>query len=239
MNIQMDSWVRKTSMMNTLLLMMMLFLSVQAFAKEELSEINTVLFDSQHMKNIVVPGKLHYDYKKFEPSKDLKTDSVDVNITNITTTKHTDQSYDFFTGVSKRPYLSREHLMGNGIFMLFLEWDIRELDRKTEGSWRYFQRRIRWAMAAGADKKEVEINYKGKKVKGVQYSIQPYVDDKKNTKYGIYANKYYLFTLSDEIPGAIYEVRTIVPKDKIWKEGDAVLVDESIRFGSFTPSKAL
>lgn len=215
---------------------LLFLINTQLLAAEEFSKINIALFDSPHMQSIEKPGKLNYQYKKTKLNGQNKEDKVTVHITNISDTGMTDQIYDFFSGVNKQAYRGRRSQSGNAVFMLFLEWDVHEMERQTGGSWRHFQRRIRWAMAAGAEQKEVLIDYQGSEVKGTQYLIQPYANDDKDSRYGPYANKYYSFTLSDKIPGTIYEVRTLVPKTKIWKEGDEVTSDERIRFTGFTPS---
>ena len=206
---------------------------MQTFAADGFSEVNNALFDSPHMKSIKTAGKINYQYKKISANGENQNDSVTVDVTNLSKNGRTDQSYTFFTGKNKKNYPTRKNIIGNGIFMMFLEWDVHQLERQTHGSWRHFQRRIRWAMAAGAEKKEVEITYKNKKIKATQYSIQPYSSDKKSERYGDYANKVYLFTLSKNIPGTIYEVRTVVPKNKNWKDGDDVVIDERITFVSF------
>jgi len=229
-----SSWLFIKTNKHFLVNVLLLF-NTQLFAAEGFSEVNNALFDSPHMKNIKVPGSLNYLYKKSNIGEQTKEDKVSVNISNISDTGRTDQAYFFFTGDNKRPYQDRTKLLGNGIFMLFLEWDVHELERQTKGSWRHFQRRIRWAMAAGAAKKDVLISYQGKELKATQYIIQPYVDDEKSVRYGTHANKYYTFTLSDGIPGTIYEVRTIVPKAKIWQQGDELITDERITFIGFTP----
>lgn len=212
-----------------------LIVQSHSFAAEGLSDINNALFDSPHMKNIKKAGKLHYQFISTSKKGDKK-DDVSINVTNIRNDNRTDQAYTFFTGKNNKPYLDRTNILGNGVFMLFLEWDIHELERKTEGSWRYFQRHIRWAMAENPVKKDIEIDHNGKKLKGISYTIQPYANDKKSSRYGDYVNKNYTFILSDEIPGTIYEIRTITPKDKSWKEGDEVIADERITFTEFTPS---
>jgi len=219
-----------------LLVFGLLLVSAQLFAADGYSEVNNALFDSPHMQNIKVPGRLDYLYKKTGIDQQANEDKVVVAITNISDTGLTDQAYNFFTGENKLPYPDRSKLSGNSIFMLFLERDVHELERQTSGSWRHFQRRIRWAMAAGAAKKEVLIAYQGKELKGSQYIIQPYADDEKSARYGAHANKYYSFTLSDEIPGTIYEVRSIVPKVKTWQEGDELITDERLTFTGFTPN---
>lgn len=202
-------------------------------AEPGFSEVNNVLFDTAHLANIEQPGTLTYQYSKNSVVDDSREDTIKVDVSNIRNTGRRDLAFEFFTGKNKRPYEPMENQRGNGVFVLFLEFDVHEMKRLTGGEWRYFQRRLRWSMAEGADKKEVDIDYNGHKVKGTQYIIQPYANDPKNTRYKLYANKYYIFTLSDDIPGEIYQVRTVVPDGDSWQEGEPVLVDESITFSGF------
>ncbi|MBL4638785.1 MAG: hypothetical protein JKY76_05425, partial [Proteobacteria bacterium] len=44
---------------------------------------------------------------------------------------------------------------------------------------------------------------------------------------------YYIFTMSEEIPGEVYQIRTIVPDGKKWQEGDEVLTEEVLTFVGF------
>jgi len=214
---------------------LLLLTNTQLLAEKGFSSINNALFGSPHMKGIKTKGKLHYQFTKTS-SDTTQKDDVIIDVTNIRDDSRTDQAYTFLTGKNHKPYIDRKNILGNGIFMLFLEWDIHDLERKTEGSWRYFQRRIRWAMAEDPVKKLIDIDFGEKKVKAVQYTIQPYAEDKKKSRYGKYINKYYIFTLSEEIPGTIYQIRTIVPTVKKWEKGDKVIADTSLTFASFTPS---
>ena len=213
----------------------LLVFAVNAFAVSGFSNINNELFDKAHLKNILQPGTLHYKYKKESFIDGQREDTIDVIVTNIRNTGRRDTRFEFFTGDHNRPYQERNDQQGNGIFVLYLEFDIRELDRLTGGDWAYFQRKIRWALAKGADKKEVDIDYQGKKIKGIQYTIQPFINDPKSARYSLYASKYYIFTLSEEIPGEIYQLRTIVPEGKTWQEGDEVLTEEVLTFSGFEP----
>ncbi|RLC97664.1 MAG: hypothetical protein DRI46_12600 [Chloroflexi bacterium] len=213
--------------------LMILLIAIKSSADTGFTEVNNALFDSPHMKNIMKPGTLHYSYKKESYIEDSAEDTIDVEVTNIRNTGRRDLSFEFFTGPNRRPYKDMENQQGNGMFVLFLEWDVHELERQTEGSWRHFQRRIRWAFAEGATKKEVEIDFQGKKLKGIQYSIQPYASDPKSTRYRLYANKYYVFTLSEDIQGEIYQIKTIVPDGKVWRDGDVPLTTETITFTGF------
>jgi len=208
-------------------------ISSNASAVSGFSEINNELFDKAHLKNVSQPGTLHYQYKKDSFIDGTREDTIDMIVTNLRNTGRKDTSFEFFTGPYKRPYEERNNQQGNGVFVLYLEFDIHELDRLTGGEWAYFQRKIRWALAKGAEKKEIEIDYQGQKVKALQYVIQPFINDPKKERYNLYANKYYIFTMSEQIPGEFYQLRTIVPDGKTWQEGDEVLTEEILTFVGF------
>lgn len=208
-------------------------LSGSAFAIPGYSEINNELFDKSHLKNINEPAKLLYKYEKQSFTEGNREDTIEMSVDNIRNTGRRDTEFVFFTGEHNRPYQAMPDQRGNGVFVYFLEFDIHEMERRTGGEWRYFQRKIRWAMAEGADKKEVEVNYNGETIKANQFTIRPYVNDPKSSRYKLYAGKYYIFTLSEEIPGEIYQIRTIVPDGTTWSEGEPALIDESITFTSY------
>jgi len=212
--------------------------AINASAITGFSDINNELFDKAHLKNILKPATLHYKYKKQSFIDGDREDTIDVVVTNIRNTGRRDTRFDFFTGDYNRPYEDRNNQQGNGVFVLYLEFDIRELDRLTGGDWAYFQRKIRWALAKGAKSEEVEIEHDGKIIKARQYTIQPYINDPKNARYSLYANKYYIFTLSEQIPGEIYQIRTIVPDGKTWQEGDEVVTEETLTFDSISYEKS-
>jgi hypothetical protein len=218
----------------SLLTACLLVVTTSITAAPGFSEINNVLFDTAHLDNIEQPGVITYQYSKESIVEDAREDTIKVNVSNIRNTGRRDLAFEFFTGAHKRPYEAMENQRGNGVFVLFLEFDVHEMKRLTGGEWRYFQRKLRWSFAEGADKKEVDINYDGKTVKGMQYIVQPYINDPKNSRYKLYAGKYYIFTLSEEIPGEIYQIRTVVPDGDTWQEGDPVLMDESVTFAGFT-----
>lgn len=214
----------------TVVLAWMMSLAGVALANTGFSEINNELFDKSHLKNIHEPTKITYAYKKSSYVEGEREDTVVMKVDNIRNTGRRDTEFVFFTGEHHRPYQARPDQRGNGVFVYFLEYDIHEMERLTGGDWRYFQRKIRWSMAEGAKKEQVEVDYNGDKVKAWQYTIQPYLNDPENSRYGLYSGKYYIFILSEDIPGEIYQVRTIVPDGKTWQEGDTALIDESLTF---------
>jgi hypothetical protein len=204
--------------------------SLQVKAAPGFTEINNELFDKAHLKNIKQPTKLKYHFHRESFTEGSRDDVVEMDVSNIRNTGRCDLAFNFFTGQYNRPYEGMSNKRGNAVAVLFLEYDVHEMKRLTGGEWRYFQRKLRWSFAEGADKKEVDLEFEGKTVKGYQYVVQPYVKDPKNSRYKLYANKYYMITLSEDIPGELYQVRTVVPDGKTWKEGDPVLLEETLTF---------
>lgn len=220
--------------------MLMLF-SANVYAQAGFSEVNNEIFDKAHLRNIQQAGTLHYQYKKEHFVDGEREDTVDLVLTNLRNTGRKDTHIDFFTGQYNRPYQDRENQQGNTVAVFFLEFDVREMGKLfnkggNNNRWHYLQKKVKWALAKGATKKDVDIDYNGQIVKGVQYIVQPYINDPKKSEFPLYASKYYIFTLSSEIPGEIYQVRTIVPDGHAWSEGEAVLIDESITLTSFEAS---
>ncbi len=219
----------------------MLILSANVFAQAGFSEINNEIFDKAHLRNIQEAGTLHYKYKKEHFVDGEREDTVDLVLSNLRNTGRKDTHVDFFSGPYNRPYQDRENQQGNTVAVFFLEFDVREMGKlfnkgNNNNRWHYLQKKVKWALAKGANKKEVDIDYNGKTIKGVQYTVQPYINDPKKSEFPLYASKYYIFTMSSEIPGEIYQVRTIVPDGDSWEEGGAVLIDESLTFDSFEAS---
>jgi len=218
----------------------LLLFSQTAFAVAGFSDINNMIFDNAHLKNIKQEGTLNYVYKKDHFIDGQREDTIDLVLTNLRNTGRKDTHIDFFTGPHKRPYQDRENQKGNSVVVFFLEYDVRELAKTINAArperWHYLQKKVKWQLARGATKKEIEIDYEGVKLPAIQYIIRPYINDPKKSDFPLYANKYYIFTLCEDIPGGIYQVRTIVPDGEQWQEGDESLIDESVTFVGFSTS---
>jgi len=214
--------------------------SQSAFAVSGFSDINNEIFDNAHLKNIKQEGTLNYIYKKEHFVDGPRQDTIDLVLSNLRNTGRKDTHIDFFTGKFNRPYQDRENQKGNSVVVFFLEFDVRELAKTINSSrperWHYLQKKVKWQLARGAKKQEIEIDFNGAKVPAEQYIIRPYINDPKKADFPLYANKYYIFTLSEAVPGGIYQVRTIVPDGDEWQDGDEALIDESVTLLGFTPA---
>ncbi len=103
----------------------------------------------------------------------------------------------------------------NPVIIYFLEHDIAEMEQLTGGQRRYFQQRVRMALAAGPAITPVssEALGLGKHAKAQQIVIQPYLNDPNAERFTKYLAKRYTFVMADDVPGRLLMIRTEVPGD--------------------------
>ena len=101
----------------------------------------------------------------------------------------------------------------NPVIIYFLEHDIAEMEQLTGGQRRYFQQRVRMALAAGPEIKTVssESLGLGKHAKVQQIVIQPFLNDPNSERFAKYTGKRYTFVMADDVPGRLLMIRTEVP----------------------------
>lgn len=99
----------------------------------------------------------------------------------------------------------------NPVVIYFLERDIAEMESLTGGQRRYFQKRVRLALAEGPKIVSATDRIAGKSVTVRQVVIQPYLHDPNAERFTRYTAKRYTFELADALPGQIALIRTEVP----------------------------
>jgi hypothetical protein len=101
----------------------------------------------------------------------------------------------------------------NPAIIYFLEHDIAEMEQLTGGQRRYFQQRVRMALAAGPAVTSVssESLGLGKHAKAQQIVIQPFLNDPNSERFSKYTGKRYTFVMADDVPGRLLLIRTEVP----------------------------
>jgi hypothetical protein len=97
---------------------------------------------------------------------------------------------------------------GNPMILYFLEREVREMHRITGGSTSYYRKRIRMALADGGQVDAVTITVGSRRVAATEIRIAPYRDDPARSRYEKFAEKAYVFTLSDQVPGKVVELRS-------------------------------
>lgn len=191
-----------------------------------LSKANQALFTTDHLASIHQPSVLVYDFEKKGSLEPGFTDTVEETITKVWPNGHKDLSFHFLTGTNHIEFHDFPEFTSNPVFMLFLERDVRELQRQTHGNALYFRTLIRQGLAGAATMAPTTFDFNGVKHKGTEIRVQPYINDPTNERYPEFAKKTYIFILSDEIPGGIYKVDAITPGPT----DDQPITDESVTF---------
>lgn len=208
-----------------------------AFAGEEISRAETLLFETNHLKEITQPTSLHYEFKKGGSLEPGFEDRVEIDIRAVAPNGTKDVATRYLSGERQRQFPPVANARGNPVLMYFLERDIREMQRLTGGNWRYFQKHIRMAFADKAQIRPVSVVHGNRRLEGQEIRIRPYVDDPQKARYERFAGKYYVFVLCDQIPGGVYQIRAVIPDETRANGGQgaaSALVDETLTFAEAT-----
>ena len=198
----------------------------------QFSEAERMLWMSDHMTHAdSQPGTtLYYTFTRESVLGDGFEDEVRMQILKAHADGTKDVSVRFFGDQRQQPVFYPENLSqvrGNPVLGLYLQGDVQDMNRMTDGSWRYFQRLIKSALAEDATVEPIEVQYDGRNIAARRITIRPYDNDPKKVRYLKFADKSYEFVLSEAIPGKIYSIRTVVsePGNK-----DSSLVEERLIF---------
>lgn len=182
-----------------------------ADAGDQISEAETALFLADHFKSVKAPSVLRYEFTKRGSMEDGFSDTVEISVQQAKGGKTKTVTTRCLSGTKKIELPAIERAEGNPVVLCFLERDIREMERLTGGKSNYFRKRIRLALADSAEVKSVKIPLGNQQLDARQIRIAPYADDPMRERYRGYADKYYVFTLSESIPGGVYEIDAVIP----------------------------
>ena len=196
-----------------------------------LSPAETLLWMSDHLANIDRPSKLRYAFKKTGTLEEGFTDMVELSITKIQKDGGKTAQVDFLTGSRHQSNPEQQELRGNPVLGQYLQGDIYEMSRLTEGGWPHFQRRLKLAFAEAAVVESVTFEHQGQKCEGKKIKVTPYVADPRRHQYPKFAGKMYEFIFSDQIPGSLYQIHTLVPAEsKESIQPGEPLIEETLTF---------
>lgn len=179
----------------------------------EFNEAENKLWLDDHLSNIKKPVRLYYEFEKSGTYEEGFSDSVYLDIIEINEDGTKNADLDFFSAERKQEVSPQNvtNIRGNPILAVYMQGDIYEMNRLTEGHWRYFQKRIKIAMREVATVESVKFQFNGEEVNGEKIVFSPYINDPHRSDFEKFADKRYEFILSDEIPGKLYRIKTIVP----------------------------
>jgi len=198
-----------------------------ASAQDRVSEAETLLFQTDHLKNVAPATTLSYAFRKAGSAETGFDDTIELRVRAAGGAKRI--SVEFFTGERKIAFPEVTGAEGNPVLLCFLERDIREMERLTGGKSGYFRRAIRLALARSAKVATTRLSFAGREMAASEVTITPYVDDALKDRIGKYASKTYVFTLSAAVPGGVHSVRTFVPSPA-GAPDNAPLLEERLSF---------
>jgi hypothetical protein len=215
-----------------------------AFAAQPISQAETLLFETDHLAQLKAPATLVYSFRKDSNVEPGFSDKVRLELARVN--GKLSATLHFPSGEHKQDIPALEEAHGNPVLLGFLEHDIAEMKRLTGGSTSYFRKRIRMALAEGAQVTRQPITYQGKTVQAQAVRIQPYLNDPMHARFEKYLHKTYTFVLSDQVPGGLYQLRTSIGKPETMRTAAAPaagapaatpIIDETLTLISVTPGK--
>ena len=209
-----------------------------AAAEAEFSEAENLLWMTNQLAAITRPTIVTYSFVKDGSYEEGFQDRIEFIVSKVHADGMKAAAMNFFTGERNFPVEPVESTDVNPVLKIYFQGDVYEMNRLTDPDaksrerWRYFQRRIKFALAEKAEIKPVTISFDGRDYAAKQVTFQPYRNDPKRELFEKFADKIYTVTVADALPGYVYEVRTEVPGDK---PGAPPLLREVLRIQSVAP----
>ena len=182
----------------------------------EFADAEKMLWQDNHLGNITQPTSLYYEFEKSGSYEDGFTDSVFLKVVELNEDGTKNTLLDFFTAERKQriPEGSTTNIRGNPVLGIYMNGDVFDMARITGGKsdrYKYFLKQIKVALRETAKIESITFSYNGKEYQGEKIFFTPYVKDPHRRDFEKFADKYYEIVLSDEIPGKIYQITTIIP----------------------------
>ena len=178
----------------------------------EFSHAENKLWRDKHLLNIEQPARLHYEFEKTGSYEDGFTDDVYLTIVEVNEDGTRNTVLDFFSNEQKQKVSPSnvEKITGNPVIGIYLQGDVYEMSRLTEGGWKYFHRQIKLAISDSNISEPVTVELDGNQYEGEKIVLLPYENIDKKIRLKEFSDKRYEFILSDEIPGKLYQIKTVI-----------------------------
>ena len=213
-----------------------LFANAPALAAEEaapvqLNQAQQLVFMQDHLWDIPKGSSLNYIFTSETKDVESYSDRVKITVTNVTEDAGRDLEFDFLSGPNHIDFTPAVGYTGNPVIIHFLERDISQMVSETDGTNGYFRNRIRKSFSQPKRVRDIKLSFQGKELDGVEVVVEPFISDPNVAQFQIYAKKRYEFTFSEQVPGGVYRIHTLVPGEN----GVGVLIDEELKFHQLTP----
>lgn len=219
----------RSSRLTRFLLVAALACSTGAIADQSFSTAETLLFLSDHLGKLPSQTVLHYGYEKAGTLESARHDDIRMEVSAATQGTGRQVHVEYLSGSTKLALPDLAAATGNPVILYFLERDLQEMQRLTGGQAAYFRKRVRMALAGAADVVPVTFEYGGQRLSGQQITVQPYRRDPLRSRYERLADKSYVFTLCEQVPGSVYRLQSLVPAPAD-RDDARPLIEETITF---------
>ncbi len=181
----------------------------------EFSRANTLLFLDDHLTGPEHSARYVYSTSRTGSQDSDFDDRIIMTAHPVPGSDVKRVAFDLSAENGQTPVPPVERARGNPMIMVFLQSDVLDLAEATGGHWRYFQKHMKLALEHDARVEPVIIDFQGKRMEAYQITVQPYANDQdRRNELGRYRHKTYEFVLSDELPGEIFELRSITPAEE-------------------------
>ena len=182
----------------------------------QFADAENKLWLDNHLGNITGPISSYYEFEKSGTYEDGFSDSVYLKILELNEDGSKNTLLDFFTAERKQriPEGNTTNIRGNPVLGIYMNGDVFDMARLTGGKpdrYRYFLKQIKVALRESAKIETTTFDYNGKEYQGEKIFFTPYIEDPHRRDFEKFAEKYYEIILSDDIPGKLYKITTIVP----------------------------
>ncbi len=218
---------RRYRLLDLLLSAALLACSAGACADQPVSAAEDRLFLSDHLGNLPPNAVLRYAYAKTGSLEAPREGTVRLTVTASASGPGRTAGVEFFTGAEKLDLPVIDAATANPVILFFLERDVHEMERRTSGKAGYFRKRVRMALADAAEIRPVTFDFAGHSVAGEEITVHPYRDDPLKSRFEQLADKTYSFMFSTQVPGMLYQMRTVILAPRA-AEGAAPLLEETL-----------
>lgn len=188
----------------------------QGLAQDKQPSAQSLLFDANYLLPLKAPSRLVYDYE-FRTADPQNygagfQDQVALRLTPASADRgEKDVTVEMFSGDRQRVVGPLTQVAGNPIIMAFLERDVVQMSRQSGGPAVFYRNVIRLAFREKAVLEPATVSWQGRDVTGTKVTIQPFANEPNALPLQPFGAKTYTFTVSDAVPGGLYELRSTMP----------------------------
>jgi len=198
---------------------------------DQFSVAENRLFIDDHLRGVVPPATLEYTYEKRGTLEEPVDDAARVIVGLASAGGGKSVKVEYLTATRKLELADIDGANANPVILFFLERELREMHRLTGGSINYYRKRIRMALAEGAQVEAVTRDLGPRRISATTIHIAPYRNDPARSRYEKFAEKTYAFTLSDDVPGKVVELRSeLSAAGDAAGKGREIVIAETLRF---------